>query len=495
MVFLLLAYRSVAQPLTGPDTIFRWDFLARQIVQAAGMGFYPAIQAEDFARYMWPESIPPLVALLYAWSYLGAGSFDASLTAPVVLLVAGLGYGLVGMLAARLGGRAAAYWALVVLAGSAMHTWSVSMGQETGLTTLGLLAMAWALGGDQTETDWRLAALAAGTVALSRDYGLMLVPFGLAWLVWRRRPGREVIGFVLATLLMLLPWYARVWMRTGNPLYNFDLGGWFPINEMHAGLMHSFRARYGFSGHGAERLAEASQLAWPLGAGLLLSALLSMRRGANWPVFARWLAAGWLALWLGSVSYTAGGLGYSLRVLSPVLALLAVAGGAGLSRVPGRWRGWLLAGLLVLTGEATVRALVMMQSPLGIPAAAWLKVGAARSAQRGDHTHDRAAAIIGSGRVVVDDAYLHAFLVARGVKVLPLWSPEMSALIPQGLAEAAVGRRLRAAGVTHCCLTLARDQREYYDRLPLMHALGPWMRPVQTADFWLLLEIVPPVER
>lgn len=486
MALVVVAYRAAVQPLTGPDTVFRWDFLARQIVREGGFGFYPAFTDADFTRYMWPESIPPLLSLLYAWSYLGAGSVAASATAPVVILVAFTGFALVGMLAARIAGRAAAWWAVAILAGSAVNSWSVSMGQETGLTTLGVLALAWAMGDGGLDPDWRLAGLAAAVAGLSRDYGVALAVAGAAWLLWRRRPGRELAGFIAVVAAALLPWYARVWARTGNPFYDVDLFGSFPVNPMHAGLMRSYVERYGIGGHAAERVGELLPLLWPLGAGVLLAALAGVRVRGAWKSGLRGLALLWTGLWLWSLGYTAGGLSFSLRVLSPVLALLSVSGGVALSRVRGGWSAALAAGLVLLAAEASGRALTMMRMPLAIPVRAWAQVGVQFSALRGDASHNRAAAIIGARRVLVDNAYVHAFLTGRGVKAVPPWSPALGFLRAPGIDMAAAVRRLHAMGVDYIWLTAAPDLRGYFDRYAFFQGLDPWLRPVLVGDHWVL---------
>ena len=492
LALAVIAYRAIAQPLTGPDTIFRWNFLARQILHQGGMGFYPAVTAANFARYMWPDSIPPLLSLLYVWSYLGAGSTAAAVTAPIVILVAVLGFFMVSLLATRRAGRAAGIWAVAILAGSAVHSWSVSMGQETGLTTLGILALAWAMGDETSAPDWRLAGLAAGVTALSRDYGLAVVLVSTGWLVWRRRPWRELAGFTTLTVVLLVPWYARAWVRTGNPFGNFNLFDWFPVNEMLAALLRYCAQEYGFRGHVMERLGELAPLLWPLGAGVLLTALAGSRVRQAWPVSLRWLAALWLAVWMWSVSYTPGGLSYSLRVLSPLLALLAVAGGVALTQVRGATRGILAAGLVLLAAEASGRALVMMRMPLSVPPRDWVRIGTVFSAQNGDAGHDRAAAIIGTHRVLVDDAYAHAYLVNRGVKAMPPWSPDLDFLRAPEVDMTSTVHRLKLAGVDYIWLTASRDIRAYLAPFPFFNELSPWLRPVLSGNRWVLFELVEP---
>jgi hypothetical protein len=487
-----IVYRAEVQPLTGPDTIFRWDFLARQILGSHGMGFYPPVSDADFGRYMWPDGIPPLLSLLYAWSYMGFGSAAATGTGPVVIFVAFLGYVLVGMLAWRLAGRRAAVWAVAVLAGSALFTWSISMGQETGLTTLGTLALAWAVGNCESELDWRLAGLAAGVAALSRDYGLGVPVVGFVYMVWRRRPVRELVGFGALVAAIAAPWYARNWVRTGNPFYNLDVLGLYPTNETHAGLMRSYVRTMGFGGNMSERLHELAPLLWPLGCGLLLASLAAVRVREAWPVSLRWLSALWLALWLWSVGYTAGGLGYSLRVLDPLLAMLACAGGVALSKAPRAWSLALAVILLAFAGEASLRALLMMRMPLGIPPESWTSVGRGFSAKRGDASDDRVAAIVGSHAVFVDDAYAHALLAARGVAVVPPWAPELGFLRDPNIDMPAAIRRLHGLGIDYMWLTAARETRSYFGGFKFFDELDPWVRPEMNGDNWVLFSLVYP---
>jgi hypothetical protein len=490
MALGVIAYRAIAQPLTGPDTIFRWNFLARQILHEHGMGFYPPVSDLDFGKYMWPDGIPPLLSLLYAWSYLGMGSSAASHTAPVVILIAGMGFTLVGMIASRAAGRTAGAWAMAILAGSALYTWSISMGQETGLTTLGTLVLLWALGREHPGPDWRMAGLAASVTALSRDYGLAVAAMGGIYLILQRRPWRDLVGYTCLVAVLSGPWYVRNWLRTGNPIYNLNPMGLFPVNETHAGMMRSYVRSLGFGGHMLERLGEIAPLLWPIGCGVLIATLAAMRVRGAWPPGIRWLSVLWLALWAWSVGYTAGGLDYSLRVLDPVLAMFAIAGGIGLSRAKGIWPGVLACALVIISAEASARALVMMHVPFGIPMTSWTRVGDAFSAKSGDSAYDKAAAIVGKHSVFVDDAYAHAFLVARGVAAVPPWSPELDFLRAKNINVAGSVRQLHALGIDFMWLSASRETRAYFGGFEFFDELDPWVRPVLTGDRWILFELI-----
>ncbi|HEX3876996.1 MAG TPA: hypothetical protein VHW24_08420, partial [Bryobacteraceae bacterium] len=67
--------RAAIAPLTGYDTIFRWDFLARRILALGNFTFYPPLQLGDFRSYFYPDGIPPLVSFAYWWLYAATGKY------------------------------------------------------------------------------------------------------------------------------------------------------------------------------------------------------------------------------------------------------------------------------------------------------------------------------------------------------------------------------------------------------------------------------------
>ncbi len=84
-------WRACAQPLSGADAGFRWNELARLLVEHRSLAFYPPTTVADFTKYFWADGISPLVASLFAWTYMAVGSVDRIWTAiPVLLQVAGL---------------------------------------------------------------------------------------------------------------------------------------------------------------------------------------------------------------------------------------------------------------------------------------------------------------------------------------------------------------------------------------------------------------------
>lgn len=135
-----IALRAALTPLSGFDTIFRWDFLAQQMLGTGHLHFYPPTTADDFRHYAWPDGIAPLVATLYLWSYLSLGLSAAWATVPVVLTSAALLWIAVWTLTAQ-HDRRAAVLACGLLGASSVLLWGVAMGQETALTALSLVAI------------------------------------------------------------------------------------------------------------------------------------------------------------------------------------------------------------------------------------------------------------------------------------------------------------------------------------------------------------------
>ncbi|MEO6005735.1 MAG: hypothetical protein ABIS43_21465 [Opitutus sp.] len=488
LAITVIAYRAIAQPLTGFDTAFRWDFLARQIVRERGFEFYPPTTDEDFSTYMWPEGIPPMVSLLYAWTYCGAGSTSPVLTAPLVLSVGLLAFLLVWSLAIRLTGRSAGMWACAILAGSGVHTWAVSMGQESGLLTVALLAMLFGLtAGRDGRPDSALGAIGAAVAALTRDYGVCAIGLGAVYLLINRRTWRELFIFLALSLLIAGPWYMRTWWITGNPMYNQDLFGLFPLNRMHAGLMAMYVDDLGFGTHFFERMSQLGSLLWPLGSVVLLAGMAGMLHLRTRAIALSCALVVWTALWIWSVGYTAGGMAYSLRVLCPALAVLAVSAGVLLSRVDPGWRSTTIAALLVLfAGDASIRALNGLAFPGG-SAERWARLGAAQSAVRGDLQHDQMAKLVGASPVIVQSAYDHAFLVSRGVRVLPPWTPSLLFLEHQSYASAV--EILNDRGVRFVLLSKSADLHYYFGQNPFFRDAPLRLTPVLTDRYWELFEL------
>lgn len=490
LVFALavVAWRAIVQPLFGIDTIFRWDWLARQMFAHGTLGFYPPVSAADYELYSWPDGIAPAVSTLYFWCYTLARGTRSVLTAPLVILQFALLAAATFALARRWYSDRAAAFAVALLACSPLVLWATAMGQETGLTALSLTALLLWLPRSRAEENTAAliaAGLAAGLGALAREYGLAWPVLGLALGLARKLSPRAMVLFAATAAFGALPWYARNWARTGNPFFDLDLGGWFPVNLAHTWLMQSFQQEFGWSHLPPEALRLIATNA--------PAALLGAAAGALW--FFRQsralLAAGLLvvAIWLAALGYTAAGFIYALRVLSPALVLGAVLGGAACAK-------WLPAGrhlagaslaLGVFALDAALRALVLPANVYKLPPTAWLGAGGALQDYHARPLYRALAQRAGNERILVLGP--NALLTAQGARTVPLWSPEVDFLFDTATTPAETARRLRAVGIGFILLTKGPANERFLSHSPFFREPGGTLQAVWSDDDLVLLKI------
>jgi hypothetical protein len=331
LVLLGMGFRTALFPLSGPDTVFRWEALARAMLAREGLSYYPPIASEDFRIYLYPDGFPPLVPAVYWWLYAAWGGPCPALTSAAVVLQAASCLALTYLAARELSGPAGGPPALATLASSSLFLAGIAIGQETGymaLSVAGQLAFGLAAVRAPGAAPVAAAGLFAGLGGLAREYGPALSAVGFVVLAAPRPTRRLLPLFCLASLACAGPWYARNWALTGNPLYPRDLGLGLPANPVHAGIFATYRVLFGVQNLSPPdwlRVAALVVKGAPPAALVGVPGLVAAgKRGAA-------LAASVLVvglLWLGSVGYTSGDIGYSLRVLSPAWVVLSVASGA-----------------------------------------------------------------------------------------------------------------------------------------------------------------------
>jgi hypothetical protein len=456
LLALLAIARAVMTPLMGPDTLFRWEFLARQVLRVQSLGFYPPVTAEDFRVYFFADGFAPLISISYWWIYAAVGGPWQEALAPLVALQYIASLAIVFELGHRLHSRRAGLVAAAILAATPLFFRAVLIGQETGLTALATIGTVLIL----VETDPPHAvrgALLAGIVAAAagsaREYAPAFVVCGVAVIAWRRLGWRALAVFVVTAAVLLAPWHARNWLHSGSPLYGHSLG-WFRANAVFEGMMQSYPASFGLRNYSrGEALEGLRQLAVVAGLPLLLglpAAIWQWRRHG----FLLVGAALSIALWLVSIGYTSGGWPYALRVLSPALALLAVAAGVGLTQLTGgrTWRWPFALGLLVALAHGAVWAGIFPDYPDQAG-----RRGAWRSLTQHGHLsvmesgleNDLPAVLPAGTRILSDNAYVHCLLATAGrpYDVVPIWSPEVAFLFDRSLDPLEQRRRLLARSI------------------------------------------------
>lgn len=487
----VVLYRATMQPLFGVDTVFRWDYLAGQMLARGTLDFYPPVSAADYAIYSWPDGIAPAVSSVYLWIYSLAGAARPALTSAVVVLqVALLIAGVYALTRRHFSARAGAF-AAALAAISPLLLWASAMGQETGLTALAALGLLLYLPrslAEETRAAVGFAGLAAGLGGLAREYGLVLPLVGLALGMMRRLSPRSLVLFLSVSLVSCAPWYLRNWALTGNPLFNLSVGGLFPINLVHGWLNTSYQAELGWG-----RLPpEALRITF-------VNAFVALTAGAIGAVlFARtvpaWVATVivFIALWAASVGYTAAGFTYSLRVLSPALALAAALGGATLARwvPPGRAQTWVVIALTLLAIDAALRTLVLPANVYRVPPAQWLTVGRALHEYHARPLYRELVRVAGNERILVLGP--NALLTTHGARTVPLWSPEVGFLFDPTLPSPEIARRLRAADIGIVLLTQGEVNARFLARSAFFRDPAGALQPVWSDPDLVLLRVHAP---
>jgi len=490
----VVSYRAIAQPLFGADTIFRWDWLALQMHGRGTLGFYPPVSAADYEIYPWPDGIAPVVSSLYYWAYSLARATRPELTAPVVIVQFVLLAVTVHALAWRIFSERAAAFATALLACSPVVLWAIAMGQETGLTALSLAAMLlWlpAKRSDESTAVTIAAGLAAALGGLSREYGLAWPVLGLVIGFARGLSRRTLLVFAAAAALGTLPWYARNWTHTGNPLFNLDIAGWFPINATHVWLMQSYQQEFGWS----HLPPEAVRLVLTNCAAVLLAGLAGawlFFRSSGALLAAVVVVA---AVWLSALAYTAAGFIYGLRVLSPALAVGAALGGAACARwIPAQRH---LAGvglaLTLFATDAALRTLTLPGNVYKIPPGNWLATGRALRDYHERPIYREFARIAGTQRLIVLGP--NTLLTAQGAKTTPLWSPDVRFIFDAGIPPDEIARRLRNANFGFILLGKGLVNDRYLARSAFFRDPHGMLQPVWADPDMILLKIVEPTRK
>lgn len=474
---LVVVFRASTQALFGIDTVFRWDYLARQMLGRGTLEFYPPVTALDYEIYAWPDGIAPVVSSLYFGVYTLAQATRPALTSPVVVFQFGLVILTAFALARKLFSDRAAAFACALVAASPVVAWATAMGQETGLTAIALAALLLYLPerpGEESTGPVIFAGLAAGLGALAREYGIAFVGLGLGLIIVRRLSTRTSIIFLASTAFCAAPWYARNWLQTGNPFFNLDLHGWFPVNQEHQWLTESFQVEFGWGNlpDGATRFVVVSCMAVLL-TGTAGAALYFQR--------ARALLAGSvmvIALWALSLGYTAAGFTNAIRVLSPALVLGAVLGGAACARwIPAqRHLSGVSFALLIFAADAGLRTLTFPGNVYKIPPTEWLSAGGAVHEYHARPIYREIARVAAGHRILVLGP--NALLTQQQARTVPLWSPEVRFLFAENFTPAEIARKLHAVGIDFVLLNRGPANERYLVHSSFFRDPGRALRPI-----------------
>ncbi|MBI1374344.1 MAG: hypothetical protein GC159_16630 [Phycisphaera sp.] len=502
----LLTLRLCLVPLTGLDTMFRWDRLALLMLREGNLDYYPPRTAADFHLYFFADGHAPLASfghyLMYA-IYAALSPSDASppevvTSLLVVMQVAALGWLIARTVILHTSSTIAGCAAVLLAASSYTMLWAVSMGQENGLIALSVVGVYYFLfQGERADDRWRavaLAACAATLGALSREYGVAIPVIGLIAARGLGYSWRQLATFAGVCAALGASWYVRNWVLTGNPIYTIDFAGLFPVNEVYAAIARGYQQRGGLTLTmiGIAVVFFAIRMGLVLVVGIAGFVAGAPRRGV--------LAVGVLiltVLWLKAIGYTYGWQ-YSTKVLTPVLAIMAIVGVCAAwqhrHRIPG---GSKTCGSVIVIAAlmAMLNAALYPKPPFDQPPTAWPGMVTARYLTAPDFEWDLLKAFIRAEvprdqRILSESGYAHMLLGGVGYDVVPPWSPEVAFLF-----DPAVDRDERLRRLAELRITLVIDYPHrladiYLDSEPFYGEKYGWTKLSESAD-WTVYRVGP----
>ena len=460
---ILIFFRSSIFNSLG-DQLFRWYFLASRILETGSFSYYPPMNTDEYNVYFFIDSFPPIISFSYFWLYSLLGKTENALACiPVTLqfiFILVFGYRLS---VAMFYSKRAGIISVLLLSSSTLLFYSVMLAQETGITALSLLALTYFLVRKSPcpNGDILLAAFAASLGALSREYGGIFIICGIVVILWQNIPMKQLIGYLIFCTVLTAPWYIRTFILTGNPFYSNPVGGVFPVNEVHAGILEGYREAIGLRTYMTTKviLPLASGLSIALGisffTGVLSCAVRFRRLG-----FSLIITILMLMLWAYSMQIVPGGIFHSMRILSPIIALNAVCGAFILLLVTGLHKRAYHATLIILSVlclATFIQNIFVPCNPLKLKTKDDFLVAACivpDPAVDPDEIFNLLKEIPDNSIILSDGPRYHAPLVmdmkrSRNIRLIPVWSSEVKFLFDN------------ATSFEQCCQKLEKMEIRY----------------------------------
>jgi hypothetical protein len=458
VLVVMILLRTTLWPLSGWDTVFRWDFLAQRILERRSLNFYPPISAEDFRYYFDLECVPPMVSFSYWWLYAVSGGHFIALTGILVAAQVAWVLGFTWAIGRSLHSSSAGIFAAAILGSSMLFIRSVSIGQEAGLTTLAMAAMLCALVESRQGHDWRgmlLAGLAAALGAICREYCCVLPILGAIAVLWMGGGFKKAMLLCGIALIAGGPWYLREIIRTGNPFYSLRFGP-FAVNPVYAALFDYYSNRIGVGHWKLQQWVETAvsflrQAPMQITLGSLAGIVFFRKLG-----FLAAAAGTFVALWLYSIKFALGGAEVNMRVAAPAMVPLSVLSAILLARLPAVRIMQPLVSTMMAIG--LIWGIIVAGVHPFYPTLNTLRYWFVLTLlERDSDASDRYASIPKlvppQSRILSEDDYLHASLYGSNIDILPVWSPEVRFIADNNLSPLEVRRRLLALGIGYVMWT------------------------------------------
>lgn len=481
-IIVTLAFRTTQFPLRGLDTSFRWEGLARAMLQQQSLDFYPPVSAGDFSIYLYPDGIPPLVATVYWWIYVTLGIHLPQATSISVVLQLTTTMALTFYAAEHLFGKQTAWFSLLAVSTCPLLFNGFAIGQETGFTALaiaGQLCFVSAAVRNPRVSAVIVAALFAALGSLARDYGPALALTGFVMLAWYPATRRYLPVFTLIAVLFSAPWYLRSWAMTGNPFFSHRIPGGFDVNAIHVAIMDYYKESFSFAQLNPERWLSLIRQLFTGGALMICVGLpyALLRWRNSMPVLVTVMVV--TLLWIFSVGQTAGGVIYSTRVLTPAAVALSISVGSAFSciynssiarRKIGRCLA--IAGIIILSGYSLVSAVVYpFPSQFFNTATTSTPINSIQQA-----LIDKLEASTLPSTGVLTDLPFIAETMIRSSRFRPVmyWSPEVEFVLDPHLETSEIKKRLQMMNISLVIVDAKSPNNRFLTRYKFFTERSSW---------------------
>jgi hypothetical protein len=185
---------------------------------------------------------------------------------------------------------------------------------------------------------------------------------------------------------------------------------------------------------------------------------------------------------------------YSLRVLSPALALLIVvaAYAAGLLTRHTMAAKFATVAIALIAIESLPKTLALPENPYRLATRDWLAAAelfpvSVRAGER--ELHARLQSLPGHERIIADNAGLQHAFAASGITVLPFWSPEVAWLFDAARKPETVAQLWQQSGLRYLVIGKTGPTLDFIRTHARWRAPYFTLKPVAETETQLILEV------
>ncbi|MCX7917101.1 MAG: hypothetical protein N2589_03120 [bacterium] len=486
--FVFIFIRLWNAPLFGPDTRFRWNFLAERIFKLKNFSFYPPYKPEHFKNYFYPDSIPPLVSFSYLYVYLIVGTPLKSLTSILIIIQIISILITIYSLTEKLFGQKTALINQLTLFSTPFLFLFTFIGQEAGYLTLSLISTLYFIYcNKEKNTSILLSAISTSLGILSREYGWLFLFSGILTCSVLKLNLKKIMLYVLITFLFSFPWYLRTWIFTGNPFYSVPIGNLFKVNPVIAGILTTYKE---ILPSGLPLIKVFINYTFILTFLGIPGIILYFRNKGDLLLLNIILI---FALWFFSTRYTVAQF-LSLRILLPAIIFLSIGCAGFITYLKDNYGKKVYITILIFLIISYFRSLPIIIFYPYTPSKIQLKkciqylffqklenIGPEKFLS--DLLNRSELSI---SRILTDNAYIHSAFVDSQFEIIPVWSPEVYFIFNSSLSENEINEKLKKLKINAVLYTNKNLNNIFLNKFPFFDTyVKNWQIIIQNEFFTL----------